>query len=183
MALIMTLSNFIALRQRRTRKALQKLFTTFSILVFQGDPLSQSSPILALMYSKTPLLTSQISSRSENPFARYLLLNFVHFGERLMHGAAWYHRNPDQSSPNSGSMWPLARPLNMPNFVALHQTVYEKSGTKIFYTRHYFGALGDPLGQSSPIWVVIYNKLPNFVPFWKPLYEIGLSAEKVRRFC
>jgi len=35
---------------------------------------------------------------------------------------------PDQSSPNSGNKCPLARPLMLPNFVAM----YEKSVTKIF---------------------------------------------------
>ena len=33
------------------------------------------------------------------------------------------------------------------NFIALGQTVYEKSVT-IFYTLHYFGAAGGPLGQT-----------------------------------
>ena len=40
----------------------------------------------------------------------------------------------------------------------------------LFYTLQYFGAQGDFLCQSSPIWVVIYSKalsikVPNFVPF------------------
>jgi len=72
------------------------------------------------------------------------------------------------------------------NFIALDQTMYEKSITKFFSTS--FSILapqGDPLCQSSPIWVMSYNKapsikLPNLVPFWKPLYAI--SAAKVRDF-
>jgi len=72
---------------------------------------------------------------------------------------------------------------NTPYRVKFHRappTMHKKSVTKL-YTLHYFGTLGDPLGQSSPIWVVIYSKLSNFFPFWKPLYEI--FAAKVRRFC
>jgi len=50
--------------------------------------------------------------------------------------------NPrDQSSPNSGSKCQLVRPLTVPNFIALGQTVYEKS-VIIFYTLHYFGTAG-----------------------------------------
>jgi len=85
-----------------------------------------------------PLLTCQISSRSENPFARYLLPNFVHFVDKQVHRRTTdacrriVSPKPNQSSPNLGSMWPLARPLNVPNFVALHQTMYEKSVTKCF---------------------------------------------------
>jgi len=37
--------------------------------------------------------------------------------------------------------WPLARPLTVPNFIALGQTMYEKSVTN-FYTLQYFGAPG-----------------------------------------
>jgi len=33
---------------------------------------------------------------------------------------------PDQSSPNLGNKWPLARPLTLPNFIVLGQTMYEK---------------------------------------------------------
>jgi len=34
---------------------------------------------------------------------------------------------PDQSSPSSGNKCRMARPLTMPNFIALGQTIYEKS--------------------------------------------------------
>jgi len=59
--------------------------------------------------------------------------------------------------------------------------MYEKSVTKFFYTLQYFGAPGDLLGQNSPISAMMYSKapsinLPNFVPFWQPVYEIS-SAE------
>jgi len=52
-------------------------------------------------------------------------------------------------------------PVIVPNFIALRQSVYEKSVT-IFYTLHFF--------ESSPIWVVMYSEarsinLPNFVDF------------------
>ena len=53
---------------------------------------------------------------------------------------------PDQSSPNSGNNCPLVRPLALPNFIALGQTMYEKRIT-IFHTLQYFGASGDPLGS------------------------------------
>jgi len=60
-----------------------------------------------------------------------------------MHVAAWYRGTPAQSSPNSGNNCRLARPLILPNFIALGQTVYEKS-VIIFYTLHYSGAQGGP---------------------------------------
>ena len=43
--------------------------------------------------------------------------------EGRMHIAAWYHGPPppDQRSRNSGNMCRLARPLTLPNFVALRQ--------------------------------------------------------------
>jgi len=43
---------------------------------------------------------------------------------------------PDESSPNSGNTCHLARPLTITlrNFVALGETMYEKSVTKYFYT-------------------------------------------------
>jgi len=69
--------------------------------------------------------------------------------------AAWYHVTPDQISPNSGNTCPLVRPLTMPNFIVLHQTVYEKSVT-FFYILHYLAPKGE-LGQSSPIWMVMYR--------------------------
>ena len=49
-------------------------------------------------------------------------------------------------------------PVIMINFIIVGQTVYKKSVTKFFYTLHHFGAPGDPLGQSSPGWVVTYSK-------------------------
>jgi len=36
--------------------------------------------------------------------------------------------------------------------------VYEKSITKIFSTLYILGSTGDPLSQSSPVWVVTYRK-------------------------
>jgi len=44
---------------------------------------------------------------------------------------------------------------------------------------------GEPLGRSSPILALTYSEahsinLPNFVPLWKPVYEI--SAARNRRF-
>jgi len=46
-----------------------------------------------------------------------------------MHVAAWYYGTLDQSSPNSGNVCPLARPLTMSNFISFRQTVYDKSIT------------------------------------------------------
>jgi len=39
--------------------------------------------------------------------------------ERLMQLAAWYCETPGQSSRNSGNKCQLARPLTMPNFIAI----------------------------------------------------------------
>ena len=64
-------------------------------------------------------------------------------------------------------------PVIVRNFIALGQTVYEKSVTNFCYTLYYFGVPeGDLLGHSSSIWVVMYSKVPsinfsNFTPFWK----------------
>jgi len=63
----------------------------------------------------------------------------------------------------------------MPNFIALGQTMYEKSVT-IFTPFSILEPQGDPLHQSSPIWMMTYSKsfsikLPNFVPFRKSLYR------------
>jgi len=68
-----------------------------------------------------------------------------------------------------GEHMSIGQTHTVPNFIA-HPTndVLEKRYN--FYTLHYFGAPGDPSGQSSPIWVVMYSKapsikLPNFVLF------------------
>jgi len=75
--------------------------------------------------------------------------------------------------------------LIVPNLIALGQTMYEKSVTKMFYTLQYFGVPGGPLGQSSSVPALMYSKallsicqisspsdnlstgylLPNFVDF------------------
>jgi len=70
---------------------------------------------------------------------------------------------PDQSSPNLGNKWPLARPLTLPNFIVLGQTMYEKRIT-IFHTLQYFGASGDLLGQSSRSqhWCTARPELPMY---------------------
>ena len=50
-----------------------------------------------------------------------------------MHVAAWYHGTPpppDQSSPNFGNRCRLARPLNVPYFIALQQKVCQMSSFK-----------------------------------------------------
>jgi len=64
--------------KRCTRKSVT-MFTPFSILAHQGDSLHQSSPIWVMTYSKPPLSSRQISSRSVNPSRRYLLPKFVDF--------------------------------------------------------------------------------------------------------
>jgi len=62
-------------------------------------------------------------------------------------------------------------PLTMPNFIALGQTVYEKSVIFLQITPFIILApQGDPFGQSSPLWVATYSKapsinVPNFVEF------------------
>ena len=51
MARSLTLPNFIALGKTMYEKRVTTIFFTFSILAPQGDLLSQSSPVLALVYS------------------------------------------------------------------------------------------------------------------------------------
>ena len=60
-------------------------------------------------------------------------------------------------------------PVIVPNFIALGQTMYEKSVT-IFYTLQYFGTSGGPLGPKiiylgGDVQQGISINLPNFVPF------------------
>ena len=72
----LTMPNLSRSAKRCTRKALQ-IFTPFTILAHQGDPLVQSSPVEWWCSARPLLLSCQISSRSENLRGRYLLLNFV----------------------------------------------------------------------------------------------------------
>ena len=62
-----------------------------------------------------------------------------------MQVAAWYRgrKKVDQSSPKSLRIRYRSIPLTTPNFVAVCQTVYEKSVT-IFCTLQFLGAAGDP---------------------------------------
>jgi len=103
--------------------------------------------------------------------------------ERLKHVATWYHGPADRSSPNSGNVSiGQTHPWQISSHSAKRCT---RKALQKFYTLHYFGTPGESLGQTSPISVVMYMKapsikVPNFVPFWKPVYE--LAAAKVRRF-
>jgi len=83
-----------------------------------------------------------------------------------------------------GNKCHLARPPTIPNFVALGQTMYDKS-VKMFTASSILAPQGDLLSQSSPILAMVCSKTPsikllNFVPIWKPTCEI--SAAKIRRF-
>ena len=74
----------------------------------------------------------------------------------------------DQSSLKSLEICYAPMPLIVPNFVALGQTMNEKSVAIFFYIIQYFGAPGVTLGQSSLISALMYSKassinLPNFV--------------------
>jgi len=62
--------------------------------------------------------------------------------ERLMHVVAWYHGTPDRSSGNLGNKYRLARPVTLPNFVALRQNVQN--------IRYGKGLLPRKVNQSSP---------------------------------
>jgi len=80
----------------------------------------------------------------------------------------------DRSSPNSGNKCRLARPQTLPNFIALGQTMYEKSVTNFLHPSVIWRPMGPP-GQYSPILVLMYSKapsinLPNSVPFWSTRY-------------
>jgi len=64
----------------------------------------------------------------------------------------------------------------LPNFIALGQTMYEKSVT-IFTTCSILAPQGDPLCRVSLVLALMYSNahsinVPNFVPFWKFLCEI-----------
>jgi len=113
----------------------------------------------------------------------------------MMHVAAWYHtptttvrdiccrkfvlpEQVDHSSPTSLKICYAPLPLTVPNFIALGQMTWEKSVTKFFFTPwSILAPQGNPLGQSSPIMVLMYSKtrttnVPNLVPFWQPVYKI-----------
>jgi len=60
--------------------------------------------------------------------------------------------------------------LIVPNFIALRQTLYEKSFTKSFTPFSILAHHGTPAGPKSPTWALIYIKarttnMQNFVPF------------------
>jgi len=95
--------------------------------------------------------------------------------EWLMHVAAWYHGTPDQSYQ---IWWPCVH-WQTPNHAKFHRVppngVREKHCN--FYTVHYLaprGASWTKLHQSG-WWCIARFPLPNFVPFWKPLYEISVA--------
>jgi len=59
-----------------------------------------------------------------------------------------------------------------------HEFTFAKKRCNIFTPFSILVPQGDPMYQSSPVWVITYSnasfiKLPSFVPFWKPVYEIG----------
>jgi len=51
----------------------------------RGDPLGQKSPVWVMGYTNSPIATSKISSRSDDPSPRYLLPNFVDFVAAVTH--------------------------------------------------------------------------------------------------
>jgi len=71
--------------------------------------------------------------------------------------------------------------VNVPNFITLGQTMYEKSATEIFYTIQYFGAPGNLLGQSSPILALVYDVIPD-LSMSQISSVLATSAAKARRF-
>ena len=91
-----------------------------------------------------------------------------------------------QSSPKSLKTCYVSMPIIVQKFHCTRpNSEWEKHYN--FYTLHYCGAPGGPLWPKFTnlwSWVVMYNKatsinLPNFIPFWQPLYEI--PATKLRR--
>jgi len=52
--------------------------------------------------------------------------------------------SPDQSSLNSGNKCPLAKPLTVPNFIVLDQTMHEKSVTKYLHRSVFWRIRGPP---------------------------------------
>jgi len=71
--------NFIEIGETTFEKSVTNIFTAFNILAPQGDPLGQGSPVWVVGYTKPPLATCKILSRSDDPSPRYLLPNFVDF--------------------------------------------------------------------------------------------------------
>ena len=85
-----------------------------------------------------------------------------------------------QSSPKSLKICHASMPLTVPNFITLDQT--------IFLHLQYFGAPGGPSRpkftnlSSAPMYSKGWRtNLPNFIPFWQPVYTI--SAAELRWFC
>ena len=52
--------------------------------------------------------------------------------EGLMHVAAWYHMDPGPKFTKFGEKCRLARPITLPNFVALRQKVCDISAVEKF---------------------------------------------------
>jgi len=74
-------------------------------------------------------------------------------------------RDPDQSSPNSGNKCWLARPLILPDFFALGQTVYEKMLQIFLHPSVFWRPRGNFLGQSSLFLALMYSNPP--LPSWQ----------------
>ena len=66
-------------RSNQLEEKRYKFFTPFNILAPQGESLGQTTPVWVVGYTvhQPPLTTCKISSRSDDPFLRYLLPNFV----------------------------------------------------------------------------------------------------------
>jgi len=89
-------------------------------------------------------------------------------------------RKLDQSSLMSLKICYTTMPLIVPNFVALGQTIYEKSVTNFFTPFSILASQRRTLGQSSLISALMYREaasinLPNFAPLWQPVYEISAA--------
>ena len=143
---------------------------------------------VAAWYSGTP---DQSSPKSENKcrLARPITLpNFVALRQKCARYPLWEIFSPgklNQRSPKSLKICYAPMPLSVPNFIALDQTMYEKSATKnVLHPSVFWRARGLPGPKFTSPGIDIQQgpsiNLPNFVPFWQPVYEI--FAAKLRWF-
>jgi len=117
---------------------------------------------------------------------------FTKFGEQVFisqtHKATKFRRDPtrsvskiyvpekvDQSSSKSLNICYAPMPLTEPNFIVLGQ-IFTRKALQQCSPFSILPPQKEPLGQSLPISVII--KVPNFVPFWQPVYDISAAERR-----
>ena len=78
--------NFIEIGETTLEKSVKKLFTSFNILVFLGDPLSQRSPVWAFIHHHT-----RFHQNRSDGFSNIAVYYFSKDSCRLLSSIFWAH--------------------------------------------------------------------------------------------